>query len=542
MVMKNKRNLQFATFLLLGSIVAILSGCGSSSSSSATASPTATPTPTPTALGSVDIPVTLSGDFSVSALTPNPAAAGSGTLTLNLDTGALSGSITTSGLSSTTTNAHIHTGLAGKAGGVVVALDFTTTANTVSVIPGTVLSAAQVTELLNANYYINVHTANNTGGELRGQILPANFRVLRTELDGTRVTVPTGSTNTGISFLTINTDTLSVRGNITNTGLDNANLAHIHGPAIAGVNAGVLVTFVKDSTNLALWELPDNTVVSQTIMDNILAGETYINVHSADNGFPGGEIRGQILPANFQVLRTELDGTSVTVPTGSTNTGISFLTINTDTLSVRGNITNTGLDNANLAHIHGPVIAGVNAGVLVTFVKDSTNLALWELPDNTVVSQTIMDNILAGETYINVHSADNGFPGGEIRGQILPANFQVIRTLLNGASVTTPTGSANTGISFLTINPVTLSVRGNITNTGLDNATLAHIHGPALTGVNAGVLVTFIKDATNLALWELPDNTLVSQTIMDNILAGETYINVHSAAFPGGEIRGQVEP
>ena len=269
--------------MMISVMMFINAGCSSSSS-------------TPTPLGSVDIPVTLSGEFSVSALTPNPTASGTGTLTLNRDTGALSGSITTSGLSSTTTNAHIHTGLAGKAGSVVVALDYTTTANTVSVPPGTVLDAAQMTEMLNANYYINVHTANNTSGELRGQIVPANFQVIRSVLDGASVTVPTGSTNTGISFLTINTDTLSVRGNITNTGLDNANLAHIHGPAIAGINAGVLVTFIKDSTNLALWELPDDTIVSQTIMDNILAGETYINVHSADNGFPGGEIRGQITP------------------------------------------------------------------------------------------------------------------------------------------------------------------------------------------------------------------------------------------------------
>lgn len=264
-------------------LTATIYGCGSSSSST-------------TPLGSVDIPVALSGDFSVSATTPNPAATGSGTLTLNLDTGALSGFISYTGLSTPVNNAHIHTGLAGIAGGTVVTLDFATIPD-VSVPAGTILTSAQMTALLNADYYINVHTQANPSGELRGQILPANFQVIRTLLNGANVTVPTGSLNTGIGFLTINTATLSVRGNVTNTGLDNANAAHIHGPAPAGVDAGVLVDYAKDAVDLALWEIPSTeSPVTQTIMDNILAGQTYINVHSSINGFPGGEIRGQIIP------------------------------------------------------------------------------------------------------------------------------------------------------------------------------------------------------------------------------------------------------
>ena len=249
----------------------------------------------PAPLGSVDIPITLSGDFSVSAITPNSAATGSGTLILNRETGALSGSISYTGLSTPVSNAHIHTGLAGIAGGTVVTLDFATIPD-VSVPAATILTSAQMTALLNADYYINVHTQANPKGELRGQILPANFQVIRTLLNGANVTTPTGSLNTGIGFLTINTATLSVRGNVTNTGLDNANLAHIHGPALAGFDAGVLVDYAKDGGDPALWEIPSTeSPVTQTIMDYILTDQTYINVHSVTNGFPGGEIRGQII-------------------------------------------------------------------------------------------------------------------------------------------------------------------------------------------------------------------------------------------------------
>jgi hypothetical protein len=271
-----------STFCVIAMLLT-LTGCGGSSNA-------------PTAPNTEDIAVALSGDFSVSATTPNPMAAGSGTLTLNRDTGALSGSISYTGLSTSVNNAHIHTGLAGKAGGTVVTLDFATPPD-VSVPPGTILTGAEMSALLNADYYINVHTQANLNGELRGQILPANFQVIRTLLDGASVTIPTGSPYTGIGFLTINTATLSVRGNVTNTGLDNANLAHIHGPALAGVNASPLVDYAKDVGDPALWEIPSTeSPVTQTIMDYILAGQTYINVHSLINGFQNGEIRGQIIP------------------------------------------------------------------------------------------------------------------------------------------------------------------------------------------------------------------------------------------------------
>jgi hypothetical protein len=255
-------------------------GCGGSSNSA------------PTLLGSVDIPITLSGDFSVSAATPNSAATGSGTLTLNRDTGDLTGSITISSLSSNANNAHVHVGIAGISGGVVVPLDYTNT--TVTVPANTMLSSAQMDALLGANYYINVHTANNGLGELRGQIVPAGFQVIRVVLDGASEVPAVITGSSAIGYLTINSSTLSLQGNITSTGITGDTAAHIHGPAAAGVNAGVLVPFPAKANDDALWALPDPTTISQINMDYIIADQTYLNVHTPGN--PGGEIRGQIVP------------------------------------------------------------------------------------------------------------------------------------------------------------------------------------------------------------------------------------------------------
>jgi len=250
----------------------------------------------PAPLGTVDVPVTLSSDFSAHALNNNPTGTGSGPLTLNRDTGALSGAIAITGLTGVATNAHVHVGIAGIDGGTVVDLNFTASVDSaVSVPANTILTEAQMTAMLNAEYYVNVHTTANSGGELRGQIVPAGFQVIRVELDGASEIPPVTTSSSAIGYLTINSNTRSVQGNITSDGIAGDDLAHIHGPAAAGAIAGAIVTFTKNLTDDdAQWTLPDTTMVSQTIMDYIIADQTYLNVHTPGN--PNGEIRGQIVP------------------------------------------------------------------------------------------------------------------------------------------------------------------------------------------------------------------------------------------------------
>jgi hypothetical protein len=69
-------------------------------------------------------------------------------------------------------------------------------------------------------------------------------------------------------------------------------------------------------------------------------------------------------------------------------------------------------------------------------------------------------------------------------------------------------------------------------------ASMAHFHGPAPAGKNAGVMIPI--DAS-----KLPSPIQGSATLTDaqekDLLAGNWYFNVHTAKNPGGEIRGQVE-
>ena len=69
-------------------------------------------------------------------------------------------------------------------------------------------------------------------------------------------------------------------------------------------------------------------------------------------------------------------------------------------------------------------------------------------------------------------------------------------------------------------------------------ATMAHFHGPAAPGANAGVAVPWDKNPASPYQGKV---TLTEQQMQD-LEGGKWYANVHTAANPGGEIRGQMTP
>ena len=100
-----------------------------------------------------------------------PANPIEGTMTVTLTTAsnAISGTLTLTGDFPRVTAAHIHDGDVGVAGGVVIGL--LGTGNTLSIPPGTVLTAAQAARFKAGGYYVNAHTALNAAGEIRGQLI-----------------------------------------------------------------------------------------------------------------------------------------------------------------------------------------------------------------------------------------------------------------------------------------------------------------------------------------------------------------------------------
>jgi hypothetical protein len=108
---------------------------------------------------------------------------------------------------------------------------------------------------------------------------------------------------------------------------------------------------------------------------------------------------------------------------------------------------------------------------------------------------------------------------------------------LSGANEVPPVSSGASGSGTVTIAP-DMSVTAKITVTGM-TATAAHIH-LAAAGANGPVIVPFTKTGDNTFEAAAGAKLTAEQYAAYN--AGRTYVNVHSAAHPGGEVRAQLKP
>ena len=106
---------------------------------------------------------------------------------------------------------------------------------------------------------------------------------------------------------------------------------------------------------------------------------------------------------------------------------------------------------------------------------------------------------------------------------------------LDGSQEVPPVTSSATGSGSIMV-AADKSVSGSVTTTGID-AKAAHIH-QAAPGVNGGVIVPLTKSGD--ATWSVPPGAKLTDEQYASYQAGNMYVNVHSAANPGGEIRGQL--
>jgi hypothetical protein len=109
-------------------------------------------------------------------------------------------------------------------------------------------------------------------------------------------------------------------------------------------------------------------------------------------------------------------------------------------------------------------------------------------------------------------------------------------TLL-GSNEVPPNMSAGGGSIELALNHSTRVLTWTVAYQGLSGAvTGAHFHGPAMAGQNAGIAVPMLGSLVSPFVGAI---ILTDEQIVD-LMAGKWYVNVHTASYPGGEIRGQI--
>ena len=116
-------------------------------------------------------------------------------------------------------------------------------------------------------------------------------------------------------------------------------------------------------------------------------------------------------------------------------------------------------------------------------------------------------------------------------------SLETFRADLSGVNEVPPNGSPATGVAYIIIDTAANTLSYHISYSGLSAAeTAAHIHGFSAPGVNSGVLTALPATNPKIGTWSY----LEAQEA--NILSGLTYVNIHTTAAPGGEIRGQILP
>ena len=136
-----------------------------------------------------------------------------------------------------------------------------------------------------------------------------------------------------------------------------------------------------------------------------------------------------------------------------------------------------------------------------------------------------------------IAAAAFGFAGCSMMDNMMkkPMAAGTMSTKLSAASEVPPNSSNGTGNADIKLDGNRVS--WNVTYSGTTGPiTAGHIHGPAMPGANAGVVVPFTG---SLASPITGSATLTDAQVAD-LKAGKYYVNLHTVAHPGGEIRGQI--
>ena len=198
-------------------------------------------------------------------------------------------------------------------------------------------------------------------------------------------------------------------------------------------------------------------------------------------------------------------------------------------------------------HIHRGA-AGVNGPIVVDLLSGGATFT----PAAATATDTItIDPMLAAEIaaapggfYVNVHTA--AAPAGLARGQTAPfAALEWHGKLLGSNELAVADATARGGVAITATSPTSLDFVIAMGNPLVTALTLAHIHAGGPT-VNGGILVDLAGAPGALldpALGTLSGTVTISVETLVRILADARgfYVNVHTAAAPGGVARGQLE-
>ncbi|HYK05582.1 MAG TPA: CHRD domain-containing protein [Thermoanaerobaculia bacterium] len=259
--------------------------------------------------------------------------------------------------------------------------------------------------------------------------------------------------------------------------------------------------------------------------------------------------------ANAQTLGAVLTGSQEVPPNSIAGFGNATVDVNRATNEVTVTITVANLGSPiNNFHIH-EAPPGVNGPVVVNLIGLGGTFVNGTMHGTFAVNPAVAERMLRNprDFYVNVHTV--ALPGGAVRGQLSSVSGGAVTYAaeLRPGNEVPPVNSTAFGSAFITFDPIFDTIAWDVHTSGIASPTMSHIHRGA-AGVNGPVIVNFATSPTQIAGGRTsgagPVTAFQSANLqpqdLDNLAtpAGALgyYVNVHSSAFPSGEVRGQVVP
>ncbi len=221
-----------------------------------------------------------------------------------------------------------------------------------------------------------------------------------------------------------------------------------------------------------------------------------------------------------------LSGAEETPAVATTATGTATFELSADKTTLTYHLTHN-VAAASAAHIH------LGAGGEKGDVDYPLTPVSADMTGTITLKSGDADNLEAGKLYVNVHSPTHA--DGEIRGQLLHVGDKLFVADATGSEETPPPvpASAGSAVAAIILNGAKTSIRYHVTVKGI-TPTLAHIHTGLATQAG-GVAIPLTPFGSTI------DGTAtVTPAQAADLADGHLYVNVHTAAFPNGEIRGQI--
>lgn len=256
-----------------------------------------------------------------------------------------------------------------------------------------------------------------------------------------------------------------------------------------------------------------------------------------------------------QTLGAVLTGSQEVPPNNNPGFGNATVTFDATRQNVTVTITVANLGaQINNFHIH-EAPAGMNGPVVVNLIGLGGTFVNGTMTGTFPIAADVAQRMLAnpGNFYVNVHTTTN--PGGAVRGQLAYASGGAVTYAaeLRPSNEVPPANSNAFGSAFITFDPINNTIAWDARAVGIANPTASHLHRGA-AGANGPVVINFATSAAQIPGGRTsgagPVTAFQSANLQSADLANLAtpagaagyYVNIHSSAFPGGEVRGQLVP